>query len=160
MRFVSTRSARTAVAVLAALLLAACGGGDGDEARDGTPTTSSPATDGPVPTGYPDFAPQDYTYRLEVLCFCPLAGPLAVTVADGAVTSATSIEGDTKGEEAPDFARLTINDIIDRANDENLAKVEVVWPSGQDHPDRVAIDQIERATDDEVTYTISDVQVR
>ncbi len=35
----------------------------------------------------------------------------------------------------------------------------MTWPDGTDHPTKVAIDQIENAADDEVTYTISDVQV-
>ncbi|KRB74925.1 hypothetical protein ASE01_16210 [Nocardioides sp. Root190] len=167
MRLVHTPSFLPVAAVLTtALLVSGCSREDDGEARDTTPSASPPTSQAPsdgagtAARSYPVFAPQNYTYRLEVLCFCPLVGPLAITVADGVVTTATSIGGETRGEEAPEYARLTINDVIARANDARVAAVEVVWPAGQDHPDRVVIDQIEMATDDEVTYTIRDVQVR
>lgn len=154
---------------LTGALLTACGHEDDARARDTTPSEST-TTDATVggsestdptatPTAWPTFEPESYVYQLEILCFCPLVGPLRVTVDDGEVTSAISLSGDTKGEEAPDFARLTINDVIARANDPQVADAEVTWPAGQEYPTTVAIDQIERATDDEVTYTIRNVQV-
>ncbi len=165
-----TRLLLPIAAALTAALLTACGHEDDARARDTAP--SEPTTTGPTaggsegtdptatPTTWPAFAPESYVYRLEILCFCPLVGPLRVSVEDGEVTSAISLSGETKGEEAPDFARLTINDVIDRANDPQVAEAEVTWPAGQEHPTTVAIDQIERATDDEVTYTIRNVRVR
>lgn len=151
--------------LLGALLAAGCGESDGTRAADTTPRPTSSATpDGagsssPEPTPWPAFEPADYVYRLEVLCFCPLLGPVRVTVEDGEVVSARSISGETRGEEAPEYARLTIDDIIARANDPRVAKADVTWPDGQDHPSTVAIDQIANATDDEVTYTIRNVRV-
>lgn len=154
---------RAALPVLTALLalgLSACGHEDDEKAADPTSADPTPTVidDGGLKT-WPEFAPTDYTYRLEVLCFCPMTGPLQVTVADGEVTSATRLTKPGKGKQAPDFARLSINDIIAKANDAAVFKADVTWPDGADHPSSVAIDQIENATDDEVTYTIKDVVV-
>ena len=155
---------RTALPVLAAVLalgLSACGRENDEKAADPattestTPTPTATAT--PTREAYPTFEPADYTYRLEVICFCPMTGPLEVRVVDGKVADAVQVaEPRTK---AAAFARLTINDIIAKANDPKNAKAEVTWPAGQDHPTRVRIDQIEKATDDEVTYVIKDVEV-
>lgn len=161
MRTMRTRSPLPVVIALSGLLVAGCSGDDGSRARDIDPTNdTSSASGSPAATEpWPSFEPADYVYRLEVLCFCPMVGPLRVTVEDGEVVSATSISGEAKGQEAPKYARLTINDIIARANDPGVAKAEVTWPDGQDHPSTVAIDQIEKATDDEVTYTIRNVRI-
>lgn len=167
------RAALPTLAVLLALGMSACGREDDEQAADpagdapssGTTTgdsTGDPTgdpTDDPTTGQWPDFAATDYTYRLEVLCFCPLTGPLRVTVADGEVTSATRLTKPGKGRQAPDFARLTINDLIAKANDPAIFEAEVTWPAGTDHPTKLTIDQIENAVDDEVTYTISNVQV-
>jgi hypothetical protein len=157
-------AALPALAAVLALALSACGHEDDERAADpageASSSGSSSATTSPdATTPWPDFAATDYTYRLEVLCFCPLTGPLQVTVADGEVTSATRLTKPGKGKEAPEFARLTINDIIAKANDPRVSEADVTWPAGADHPSKVAIDQIENATDDEVTYTISKVEV-
>ncbi|KRA38064.1 MULTISPECIES: DUF6174 domain-containing protein [unclassified Nocardioides] len=153
-----------AVVLTAGLALAAAGcGHENDKASDDaevqteppatSTTTTAPAND------YPDFAPEDYTYELEVLCYCPQVGVIGVVVADGKVTEAKSLTGETKGQDVPEFGRLTINDIIARANDPKIDEAEVTWPAGQDYPSTVALDHLEMATDDEVTYTIKDVQV-
>lgn len=161
-----------AAALIAALsALAGCGGDDGDTATDPASATPSGPTDEPAdepadePTvgSYPEFGAEDYTYTLEQICYCPLTGPVAVTVEDGEVTSATITKGGRgmkKGSEAPQYVRLTINDVIARANDTGAAEVVVDWPDGQEWPNSVAVDQIEDAVDDEITYLVRDVQVR
>lgn len=167
-----TRPPLAVVVALSAVLMAGCSGDDDARATDTEPTGDPSSTSGsPGATepgagpgtddapAWPSFEPADYVYRLEVLCFCPLVGPLRVTVEDDEVVSATSISGETRGQEAPEYARLTINQIIDRANDPRVARADVTWPDGQDHPSTVAIDQIEKATDDEVTYTIRNVRI-
>ncbi|MDN5743551.1 MAG: DUF6174 domain-containing protein [Nocardioidaceae bacterium] len=111
------------------------------------------------PGSLPAFAPTDYTYRLQVLCFCPQVGAVRVEVASGKVTKATALTGRFRGKPAPSFTRLSINDIIDQANEPHNGKVKVVWPPGQEHPTSVRIDRIPRATDDEVTYLIKKVMV-
>ena len=178
---------RAAATVAVGLLLgstglAGCGGGD-DSAQDpagtasesaasssttssatssatGTATAGSSSTD--AGRDYPEFAPQDYVYRLEVLCYCPQVGAVRVKVAGGKVASATTLgggRGARKGAPAPDFARLTINQVIAMANSPKPDKVEVTWPDGQDYPSVVEVDHVANATDDEVTYTIKRVRV-
>lgn len=155
------RAALPTLATLLALGLSACGHEDDEKAAD--PATDAPSsgttTDAPTSKQWPEFAASDYTYRLEVLCFCPLTGPLRVTVTDGEVASAIRITKPGKGTEAPEFARLTINDLIAKANDPAVSEAEVTWPAGTDHPTKITIDQIENAVDDEVTYTIRNVVV-
>lgn len=159
-------TASVAVALVALVALAACSGGD-DTAADPAsgPDASGTPSDAPSPSateetrGYPAYAPRDYTYLLEVLCYCPQVGKVEVEVRDGEVVEATSTTGEAKGSPAPDFARLTIADIVDQANSLDHAEVEMTWPEGQDHPSKVRIDRIAQAVDDEVTYTISQVSV-
>ncbi len=143
-----------------ALGLSGCGRENDEKAADPA-TSQSPASPSASPTRetYPEFEPTDYTYRLEVICFCPMSGPVEVTVAGGKVTSATRLEKPAQGKQAAPFARLSINDIITKANAPGIADAEVTWPDGQDHPSQVRLDQVERATDDEVTYLIGDVRL-
>ncbi|HWI44269.1 MAG TPA: DUF6174 domain-containing protein [Nocardioides sp.] len=164
---------RPVVAVLAisAALLAsmtACGHENDETARDdSTPAASSPSTGSTTDSAgtggsYPDFAPQDYTFRLEVLCFCPQVGAVRVEVHDGRVVSATTLGGGRgvqKGAKAPDYARKTINDVIAVANDTTASSVKVTWPDGQDYPSSVAVDRMANATDDEVTYIVKNVRL-
>ncbi|MCX6401950.1 MAG: DUF6174 domain-containing protein [Propionibacteriales bacterium] len=156
-----SRLGAAALAVGLALAVAACGRENDAATDDVTPQGQASPTASPSPDArdYPDFAPTNYTYRLEVLCYCPQIGAVRVTVKDGKVTEAKSITGEAKGQDAPEFARLTINDIIARANDPQIDEVEVTWPAGQDHPSVVALDHLELAVDDEVTYTIKNVTV-
>ena len=44
---------------------------------------------------------------------------------------------------------VTIQDIIDRANDTKAAEVTVDWPAGQDYPNSVYIDQNKKIADEE-----------
>ena len=127
---------------------------DGTSAATASPAGSPSSSARP---SYPTFTPEDYTYRLEVLCYCPLFGPVDVTVTDGKVTAAVAATGPGKGKPAPEVARRSINDLIAIANDPKVASVDVTWPTGQDHPDAIKVDQIEQAIDDEVTYTITNV---
>lgn len=123
-------------------------------AADGAGRASS---DSPAPSQrYPEFEASSYTYRLTVMCFCPQVGPVQVTVTDAEVTDVLA-EDQEPGDTLPAYVRLSINDIIDVANSQAPDRVEVTWPDGQDHPTRVSSDPIQGATDDEVTYTITDV---
>ena len=156
-------------ALLLPLALVACSGGQGDDiASDPAPTT---ATAEPTPTAeptvgtYPTFAPPDYTYTLSVSCFCPAAGvPIAVSVVGSEVVDAVYALDDTgrggvkAGDPADQAFWLTINDVIDRANDLEAARVEVDWPAGQDYPNSVYVDGSEQVADDEIGYTVSDVE--
>lgn len=148
-------------AVAASVVLTGCGPSSDDEvATDPTPTEPAPE---PTVGTYPDFEPEDYSYTLVVSCFCPDAGtPVRVTVVDGEAVEAVYAQGGrgvTKGDPAPDYRRLTIDDVIEAANDTEAAVVDVTWPEGQDYPTSVAVDQDELMVDEEVGYSLSDVVV-
>ena len=158
------------------LVLVACGDDDGRVAEDPAPSsaTSSPTsspTDEPTaePTvgTYPPFEPESYTYHLSVSCFCIGAGvPIKVTVEDSVVVAAVYTADDhgrsavKKGDPADKSYWLTINDIIEAANNTKAARVDVDWPEGQDYPNSVYVDEDERVIDEEVGYTLSRVKVR
>ena len=98
-----------------------------------------------------------------VACFCLGGGtPIDVTVRDGEVIDAV-YDGDGRGVEAgtpaDEFMWLTINDVIDEANNTEAASVQVEWPAGQDHPDSVYVDEDLNMVDEERGYTVSDVVV-
>jgi hypothetical protein len=162
-----------AATVMALTALAGCSDDDGGDTATDTstdtssdtssdePTTSEPTPEPTVGT-YPEFEPEDYSFVLKQVCFCPIAGPVKVTVEDGEVKSAIVAKGGSgmeKGSDAPEYLWITINDVIAEANDTEAASVEVSWPDGQDWPASVAVDEVELATDDEITYVIRDVQV-
>jgi hypothetical protein len=164
-----TRAARVlAAAVLAALALSGCGGDDtATDASDpgGGDTASESPTDTPTTGSYPEFGPDDYDFTLLVTCFCPDAGvPIRVTVEGGEVAEAVFARGGRgfeRGDSVHDHRALTIDDIIDELNGStNAAEVRVEWPEGQDYPSEVSIDQSKRMVDEEIGYSISDVDVR
>jgi hypothetical protein len=164
-------------ALLLSLSLAACGSGDGDDdsdvtASDPAPTSTTTPSASPSPTAeptvgtYPIFEPPSYTFELEISCFCVGAGvPVVVTVVDAEVVGAVYAEDDSgrggvkKGDPADKSYWLTINDIIDKANDTEADRVEVEWPPGQDYPNRVFVDRHQTMADEEVGYTIANVVV-
>lgn len=170
-----TLMTRTLLAALAAsLVLVGCGSADDDTVATDpttspTPTQTSTPTPTPEPTAdptvgtYPDFAPEDYSYTLVVSCFCPDAGiPVRVTVVDGAAVEAVYAQrgrGVKKGDPAPDYRRVTIDEVIEAANDTEAETVDVTWPDGQDYPTSVFVDQDKLMADEEVGYSVSDVVV-
>lgn len=156
---------RTALvaAVAATVVLSSCGTGNRDTAIDPGAQPSTQPTAVPTVGTYPSFEPTDYAYTLRVSCFCADANvPVRVHVAGGEVTSAIYARdgrGYDQGDPVDDFHRLTINDVIDAANDTGAYSVQVEWPAGQDHPDSVYVDQDDHIMDEEVGYAISDVVV-
>jgi uncharacterized protein DUF6174 len=164
-----------AFAALLPLSLAACGSeDDGDDVASDPAPTSATATPTPTPTPtssptvgtYPAFEPTDYTFVLSVSCFCMAAGvPIQVTVVDSEVVGAVYGMDDTgrggvkAGDPADHSFWMTINEIIDAANDTEADKVRVDWPAGQDYPTSVYVDGEKGMADDEVGYEIADVVV-
>ena len=61
------------------------------------------------------------------------------------------------GTPADEFMWLTINDVIDEANNTDAASVEVDWPAGQDYPHSVYVDEDLQMADEERGYQVSDV---
>ena len=168
------RSLALSVAALAVpLVLTGCGSADdGDVASDPAPTSatapSSPTpTEAPTVGTYPSFEPTDYTFELTVQCFCMGSGtPIEISVVNSEVVGALYAEEDTgrggahAGDPADHAFWLTINDIIDKANDTEADRVDVDWPAGQDYPSRVYVDGRKDMADDEIGYQIANVQVR
>jgi hypothetical protein len=158
---------RIAAAAATVLALAASSACSGDETTASDPTTdasSSETVDGATaePGSLPEFGEDDYTYVLEVFCYCPMTGPVKVTVAGGEVVDAVTTKnapGSPQGSEAPEFLRKTIDDLIAIANDPEVDDVEVTWAEGADYPSKIVTDPIENAVDDEATYSIRNVQV-
>lgn len=145
-------------------LLAGCGTAGLQDARDSR-EPSEPAT--PDPGGRPTAAPwpaypvADYTYTLRKSCFCVDAGvPVTVTVRNGTVADAVYTRagrGHAAGTPAVGWLRVTINDIIEVANDTDADSVKVRWPAGQAHPASVYVDWDKLAIDEEAGYSIRDV---
>ncbi|MCL8024944.1 DUF6174 domain-containing protein [Nocardioides bruguierae] len=167
-----------------ALLLTACSGSGTTTAADpaaqddtggstgtasstpdpGTDPSTSPTAEPTVGT-YPGFGPTSYSYTLVVGCFCPDGGsPVRVTVVDDEVVSAVYLRGGgrggvEKGQEAPAYRWVSLDDVIDAANDTEADQVVVDWPDGQDFPSAVAVDTDERMADEEISYQVRDVEV-
>jgi hypothetical protein len=91
--------------------------------------------------------------------------PIEVTVEDAEVVGAiygaddTGRGGTKQGDPAEKNFWLTINDVIDKANDTEAARVDVEWPAGQDYPNSVYVDGDKNIADDETGYTITNVVV-
>jgi hypothetical protein len=164
------------LAVSLSATLAACGGDadDGQVATDTSPTTAptSTTTVEPSPSGptavpeagsLPDYPYADYSYSLEMRCYCANQDQqYRITVAGGEVTDvtwATEGDGHAVGDPVSDeYARVTIQDVIDKGNDPEAAQVDVEWPAGQDYPSSIYVDQDQMVADEEVTWVISDVE--
>ena len=73
---------------------------------------------------------------------------------------AAAADGEIKeGDPADKSFWLTINDVIEQANDTKAARVDVDWPAGQDYPNSVYVDGDKQIADDETGYTIAKVEV-
>ena len=163
-QIVMSRLTLVASAAVLSLLLAGCGGDGSDIVSDpgtGPETTQQTTAADPAVGTYPAFEPEDYTYTLVLACFCLGGGtPIDVTVRDGEVIDAV-YDGDGRGVDAGTPADesmwLTINDVIDEANNTEAASVRVEWPAGQDYPDSVYVDQDENMVDEERGYQVSNV---
>jgi hypothetical protein len=159
---------RLTPALAAVALVAGCGAVGADVATnpDPEPASTSDPTSHPTshPTGapWPKYQAQDYTFMLRVSCYCPDAGiPVTVTVRDGDITDAVYARkgwGHAAGAPAPGWMRVTINDVIDAANDTHADTVTVRWPDGQDYPTSVWVDRDRHAADEEIGYTIRNVE--
>ena len=100
-----------------------------------------------------------YRFTVNVLCFCIDRGPFAVVVEQGRVTSVT--DPATGAPRTPDpFVPLTVEALfarIDDAIERDADEIEVRYDPTLGYPQEIAIDFIENAIDDEVTYTVSDL---
>jgi hypothetical protein len=110
------------------------------------------------PTGppWPPYPADDYTYDLELTCFCAVNGPLIITVQGGKVTDVVygrGARGHSPGQHVSGrWLRMTINDVIHKANDPGSHEVEVRWPRAQAYPSSVWIDRRSMPVDGGVEY--------
>jgi hypothetical protein len=100
----------------------------------------------------------NYRFTVNALCFCIQRGPLAVTVEQGRVTSLTDpVTGAVRPYPHPAMP-LTVDDLfatIEQAMRDGADEVAVRYHPQLGYPEEIAIDYIEHAIDDEVTYTAS-----
>jgi len=165
---VTSRALAAVASGTLALALAGCAGED-DVARDEpAPAVSSSSEPAPLDEHDDGFAPSTYSYTLRISCYCPYATvPVRVTVEDDTVVDAVFERGGgrggaTRGEQAPELLRLSIEDVLTAAEEARAAgahEVTVEWPEDSEHPTEVYIDRNEMAVDEEVGYTISDLEV-
>jgi hypothetical protein len=148
------------ILVCAAVLVAGCSSA-GAGAVDGP---GGPPETHPTAAPWPAYDVDDYTYTLRTMCFCGDGGvPVIVTVHHGKATAAVYAHrgrGHAAGDPAGAWMRVTINDIIDAANNKRAAQVRVDWPKGQDHPVSVWVDRYANAADDEIGYSIRNLTPR
>lgn len=105
--------------------------------------------------------PDDYAFTLRVGCFCPYAGPLRITVADGEVVEVRQLEpqegqGDLQAwidDQAMTLDEL--NELVERARRE-ADDVDVTYDPTYGFPTDVYIDWYKDAVDDEIGYTVTD----
>ncbi len=98
-----------------------------------------------------------YTITIERMCFCPDVGPYVVTVEGGEPVSVTR---DGKAVPLDDEMLaswpLTVEDLFAEIDDAEATADEVVVEHDETlgYPTRIAIDRIEDAIDDEMTYVV------
>lgn len=103
-------------------------------------------------------APRSYVYTLERLCFCPIVGPVRVTVREGVVESARVVNAgaDLTG---PALAGIpTIDEVFDAlsyALSIPAASFSARYDRVYGIPVEASIDHWARAVDDEITYRLS-----
>jgi hypothetical protein len=140
-----TKSRSVALTVLAVLALAACADEPSTSVAQGSRET------------WQDAGFDSYALTIERMCFCPDIGPYVVTVIDGEVASVTS-----QGKDVPlddELLRtwpLTVEDLFAEVDDAqaHADDVAVRYDEELGYPTRIAIDRLENAIDDEMTYVV------
>jgi len=105
-----------------------------------------------------------YTVEVSQLCFCgpDTHGTFAVVVEQGRVASVTDAETGVPRTPNP-FVPLTVLALfakVEDAIDRDADRLDVRYDPRLGYPLEIAIDFIERAIDDEVTYTASDLAAK
>jgi hypothetical protein len=101
-----------------------------------------------------DAAITEYTYELNRLCYCGLAGTLTVTVADHAVVAVTREDGERIPPQDLHVVETVddLFDVIQRAIDEKAFRYTVEYHAELGYPTLVDLDPIRNAIDEEVRY--------
>jgi len=160
-----TRLMLTALAALTPALLVGCGSTAPDEARPSeTSASTSPLASAGRPTGppWPRIPEDDYSYELMLNCYCADRGPFVISVRDGQVSDVVygrGAVGHPAGQPASGgWARLTIDDLIRRANDPST-EVDVRWPQAHAYPSWVWINRSQMPVDGGIQYRLRHVRL-
>lgn len=104
----------------------------------------------------------DYSYRLQVLCFCPpeITDPVIVEVSQDSIIAVV----DAASGEPVDSARFRnyytvagLFDVIENAIDREAHELVVTYDAVLHYPTRIIIDPIEQAVDEELSLLASDL---
>lgn len=107
-----------------------------------------------------DRRPASYQYVLQISCFCPtqITSPVQVTVREGLQPELRHIDSD-EPVQASFFAQAVPIEgmfaIIQTAQDNRAARLDVRYDPAYGYPSQVAIDGGFEIADDEISYTIS-----
>lgn len=103
---------------------------------------------------------QDYEYRLQRSCFCPLFGELQVTVVDDSVVQAVRPDGTPVPEEELPYVETVADlfDIIEWAIRTEAYSYQVAYHPTLGYPVLVDLDPIRNAVDDELRLEARDLQ--
>ncbi len=104
-----------------------------------------------------------YRYTLDIDCFCPW-GRFDVVVRNGEVVQARRVGSGGVGGSGQPPGALTIDGLFTvvsqaRSSSSPAANVTVSYDERYGYPQRISIDRIADAVDDEISYTVSDFQV-
>ena len=100
--------------------------------------------------------PDDYSYRIELICFCFGTREWVVTVEDGRVAT---VDPDGLDEPRPP----TIEELFDVARDairDGADAVDVEYSASDGHPTRISVDVISHGVDDEYGYLVHDLEAQ
>jgi hypothetical protein len=103
----------------------------------------------------------NYTYQLNVACFCPYAGPISVEVRADTVYTATVIETGEAITNLDNFSVKTIDglfEVLEQALKE-ADKVDVDYDAQYGFPSLISIDYYKDAVDDEIGYRATNLHL-
>lgn len=158
------KTLKFAFPLLMVLALSSCSPSDETTSTPNLPSSSpSSLGDNPAPGSLPDFAPLNYDFVYSIRCYCPVTGPFFAEVREGQVQLVKLLDrpDGSQSKEVPAFAKITIQEMIEEANmiDPQVGDIFLSWPEGQEYPSELGLDFIANAADDEVFYTIEEVQL-
>jgi hypothetical protein len=98
-----------------------------------------------------------YAFTLQQACFCLFTGPVRVYVDNDSVIDARQIVDNKAVDVRAVQTIATLFAFIDQGIASHAATLEVTYDSTLGYPSRIVYDGSTTIADDEVTYTVSDV---
>ncbi len=104
----------------------------------------------------------DYTYRLQITCFCPpeITRPVIVQVGQDSIVSVVDVTSRERVQSSLIGSFYTVDglfDVIQDAIDSEAHELSVSYDPDLHYPSRIVIDYDERAVDEELALTASDL---